>query len=54
MKMESKMARYKDGKLINSKSCSLRFLFIKVFQEGNDEKEKVTKATPSTLWVKEC
>jgi hypothetical protein len=38
MEMERKMARDKDGKLINSKSCSLLFLFIKVFKKGNDEK----------------
>ncbi len=44
MEMERKMARYKDGKLENYKSCSLLFLFIKVYQQGNDE--KVTDRLP--------
>ena len=46
------MARYKDGKLIKSKSCSLRFLFIKVVKKGNDE--KVTKKIPLRYKDRAC
>lgn len=36
MKMVRKMAGFKEGKLKNYKSCSLRFVFIKVYQKAND------------------